>query len=104
MRFSQISVVLTFLVTTQADIQFTSPAAGAALPVGVPLTISWTDTGIAPLISQLSSYQLYLCAGGNDATTIIQLAQIPSSGQFSYGNQLVASIDPSLGASAPGNT
>ena len=92
------------LAVTQADIQFTSPSAAVLLPVGVPFTISWIDTGISPLISQLSSYQLYLCAGGNDPTTMIQLAQIPSPGQFSYGNQLVISIDPSLGASAPRNS
>ena len=104
MRIARFSTVLiTFLSATNADVQFTSPAAGATYPAGLPLTVTWVESGTPPLISDLVSYQLFLCAGGDDLTTMLQLAQIPASGQFTDGYQVVASIDPSLGASSPAN-
>jgi Ser-Thr-rich glycosyl-phosphatidyl-inositol-anchored membrane family len=103
MLLAPISVVLALLAIAHADVQFTSPAAGAVLPVGIPLTITWIESGITPLISELSSYQLYLCAGGNDPTTIMEMAEISTLGQFQSGSQVMASINPSIGASAPGN-
>jgi hypothetical protein len=55
-----------------ADVQFTSPAAGASIPAGA-ITVQWTESGDAPSISQLSSYTLTLMVGGNtdDGTTAV---------------------------------
>lgn len=47
-----------------ADIQITSPAAGASLTPG-KITITWRDSGVAPTIGQLKDYTIQLCAGGN---------------------------------------
>lgn len=55
-----------------ADVQFTSPAAGATVS-GPTISISWQDSGTLPKISDLTSYQLFLCAGGNDATNYVRL-------------------------------
>lgn len=51
---------------TIADVEFTSPAAGASVPGGTVITVQWKDSGDAPSISDLKSYQLFLCAGGNE--------------------------------------
>ena len=54
-----------------ADVQITTPAAGAQLTAGSVLSMAWVDSGTAPSISDLSSYQIFLCAGGNDATNFV---------------------------------
>ena len=51
---------------TLADVKFTSPAAGASIPGGTALRVQWEDSGYAPSISDLKSYQLFLCAGSNE--------------------------------------
>lgn len=56
-----------------ADVEFTSPAAGATAVGGQLLQISWKDSGTAPPISELQSFQLFLCAGGNDAGSFVRI-------------------------------
>jgi hypothetical protein len=53
-----------------ADVQFTSPAAGASIPAGA-ITVQWTESGDAPSISQLSSYTLTLMVGGQTDDTAV---------------------------------
>ncbi|KAL8957771.1 MAG: hypothetical protein Q9193_005043 [Seirophora villosa] len=53
-----------------ADIQFTSPAAGATLQAGKPITAKWKDSGDGTALTDLKTYTLFLCAGGNDAASI----------------------------------
>ena len=48
-----------------ADVEITSPAAGASV-TGTTLNIQWKDSGDQPPITDLVSYQMFLCAGGND--------------------------------------
>jgi hypothetical protein len=54
-----------------ADITFTSPKAGASLAGGTSITVEWKDSGEAPAIADLKSYQIFLCAGGNEDATIV---------------------------------
>lgn len=75
-----------------ADVQFTSPAAGATIPAGA-LTITWKDSGVAPAISTLQSYQLFLMVGGNDDSTMLQLTALVPTGQFSTGNSATGTVD-----------
>jgi len=56
-----------------ADVKFTTPAAGAPVPAGGTFAVEWTDSGSAPSIADLASYQLFLCAGGNDASSFVRL-------------------------------
>ena len=61
--------LLSILVATAphafADIRFTSPAANALVPLGA-ISVKWVDSGVAPSVSDLAGYQLFLMAGGND--------------------------------------
>ena len=56
-----------------ADVQFTSPSAGASAVGGQLLQIAWKESGTAPPISELQSYQLFLCAGGNEAGSFVRI-------------------------------
>ncbi|KAL8943491.1 MAG: hypothetical protein Q9216_001026 [Gyalolechia sp. 2 TL-2023] len=80
-----------------ADVQFTSPAAGGTLPAGRPITARWKDSGDGTALSDLKTYTLFLCAGGNDAESIIQLAPINANGQFSTGNEASATVAATVG-------
>lgn len=80
-----------------ADIQFTSPAAGGTLPAGKPITAKWKDSGSGTPLTDLKTYTLFLCAGGNDVDSIIQLAPINANGQFSTGNEASATVAATLG-------
>ena len=55
-----------------ADVEFTSPSAGASAVGGQLLQIAWKESGTSPPITQLQSYQLFLCAGGNDAGSFVR--------------------------------
>ncbi|KAI9737005.1 MAG: hypothetical protein M1834_000594 [Cirrosporium novae-zelandiae] len=77
--------------------KITTPAAGASLTGGSTISIKWSDEGTAPSISDLSTYQLFLCAGSNDEFT--QLATLVSSGDFSDGNTASGSITTGIGGS-----
>ena len=58
-----------------ADVEFTSPSAGQTLQGGSTIKVAWKDSGTAPPISDLQSYQLFLCAGGNDANSIVRACE-----------------------------
>ena len=49
-----------------ADVEFTSPAGGASVAGGKAIQVEWKDTKDPPLISDLQSFTLFLCTGGND--------------------------------------
>jgi hypothetical protein len=53
-----------------ADVKFTSPAAGATVS-GPTISIEWEESGNPPKIADLASYQLFLCAGGNDKSSYV---------------------------------
>ena len=54
-----------------ADVQFTSPSAGATVAGGTTLDVEWEDSGDKPPISQMTTYELFLCAGGNDEDNFV---------------------------------
>ncbi|GAB7339911.1 hypothetical protein MBLNU457_6437t1 [Dothideomycetes sp. NU457] len=94
MRFS--FALLTSLASVAlADVAFVSPAPGASLPAG-PITITFKDSGVAPAISTLQSYQLFLMAGGNSAANSIQLSALVPSGTFA-SLTTTGTITPGLG-------
>ncbi|KAL9131115.1 MAG: hypothetical protein Q9217_000877 [Psora testacea] len=82
-----------------ADVEFTSPSAGATVAGGKTLAVEWKDSGDKPPISQLTTYQLFLCAGGNDQESFIQLAPIVTQGQFSKGDSASGTVQLSIGGS-----
>lgn len=50
-----------------ADVKITSPAAGATIPGGTAVTITWADSGVAPAITDLAGYTILLYSGSNAA-------------------------------------
>lgn len=48
-----------------AGIKFTSPEAGATLTAGNSIVVEWEEGGTGPKISELSTYELFLCGGGD---------------------------------------
>ena len=71
MQFRLLALLAAITPFALADIEFTSPTAGAKLTGGGSISIEWQDSGSAPSISDLTTYQLFLCAGGNDDTTFV---------------------------------
>lgn len=80
-----------------ADVKFKGPAAGSTI-TGTTITISWEESGDSPPISELASYQIFLCAGGNSATDYVPLATLVTTGNFAKGNSVTASFTTGLGA------
>lgn len=54
-----------------ADVEFTSPRAGQSIS-GTTLQIQWKDSGETPAIEDLATYQMFLCAGGNEETEYVR--------------------------------
>jgi hypothetical protein len=63
-------LLATLVPSVFADVKFTSPAAGDTVTLPT-ISISWEDSGASPPISALASYQLFLCAGGNDVSNYV---------------------------------
>ncbi len=108
---------------TFADVEFTAPSAGATEAGGATLDVQWKESGTGPPITSFSTYQLFLCAGGNDASSFvstqnacsqirlvlivplltfpsqIQLAPISTNGEFSAGNSAAGTVQVNIGAS-----
>ena len=91
-------LLLTILIPSIfADVQFTSPKAGAS-ESGLELTIEWKESGDGPPLSDLVSYQMFLCAGGNTEGSYIQLATLVQQGDYTTGNSATATLTTGLGA------
>jgi hypothetical protein len=65
-------VVAVFASLTLADVEFTEPAAGANLTAG-QIDVQWKESGINPLITELTQYTLSLMVGGNDLHDMVSL-------------------------------
>ncbi|KAL6710970.1 Cell wall synthesis protein kre9 precursor [Coniothyrium glycines] len=83
-----------------AGISFTSPKAGAALTAGTAITVQWEDGGTGPAITDLLTYELFLCAGGQKDTEQAVLIPITTQGSFAVGNTASGMV----GATAGGKT
>jgi hypothetical protein len=84
-------------------VSFTSPTAGSSFVGGGSIRVQWEDSDTAPALSDLTSYQLFLCAGGNDPSSIVQLTTITTNGDFALGNLAEGTIPSTVGASTPKN-
>ncbi|KAF2152132.1 hypothetical protein K461DRAFT_269185 [Myriangium duriaei CBS 260.36] len=81
-----LSVLVAALASVvNADVKVASPAAGVSFVAGGAIPITMADSGTAPAISLLSTYNIALMAGGNTAATMVQLAMLVPNGAFSAG-------------------
>ena len=108
-----LGLLAALLTIAFADVEFTSPKAGSS-ESGLSLKISWKDSGDEPKISELATYQMFLCAGGNDEGTYvcvrwrhdqhrtngeqIQLATLVQQGDFAEGDSTTVTLTAGLGA------
>ncbi|KAF2836164.1 beta-1,6-glucan boisynthesis protein-like protein [Patellaria atrata CBS 101060] len=89
--------LLSYASLTLADVKFTKPKAGASILGGGSLSIEWEDSGDDPPLEDLSTYQLFLCAGGNTDVDIVQLTAITTQGDFALGNEAMGAIPAAMG-------
>jgi hypothetical protein len=75
---------------------FTVPAAAASIAGGTAFTVTWTDSGDAPAIADLSAYQLLLYTGSNAAPQ--QLSSLVT-GTFAAGNTVTVTVPVGTGGS-----
>jgi hypothetical protein len=87
----------------RASVLFTNPAAGAVIHFSAPVLVTWTENGVPPLMVQMIEYELHLCAGGQDITTMQQLAVLKQNEKFDDTNALSIKIDPTWGGSSLNN-
>ena len=66
MRIAALSLLVALGQVVLADVKITTPAPGTSIPGGGAISIAWTDSGTAPPLSDLTTYQLFLVAGGQD--------------------------------------
>jgi len=95
MRFLHHLNLVSFLfpLLAIADVRFQSPAPGSSYAAGAALPISWTESGQAPLLSQLTNYVINLCAGGNAAGSFqCSLGVLKAGGAFTAGNVVAGVI------------
>ena len=57
-----------FATLAKAGIHFTLPKAGDKLTAGDAIKVEWEEKGSGPGPDDLTTYQLFLCAGPNDAS------------------------------------
>lgn len=58
-------VVAALAPYAHAAVKFTSPTAGAVLTAGQSIDVKWEDDGESPKLTDLLTFELFLCAGGN---------------------------------------
>jgi hypothetical protein len=83
-----------------ADVEFTSPAAGASVPVGT-IDVAWKESGIAPSIKDLTAYTLVLMVGGNEDGNQLALTTFTSQGTFATGNYATGTIPSGIAGPVP---
>ncbi|OJJ50456.1 hypothetical protein ASPZODRAFT_126321 [Penicilliopsis zonata CBS 506.65] len=88
-----------WLSAALADIEFTDPPAGAIIQGNHVITAHWKDSGRDPRLSDLTKYDLYLCAGGDKSGTYEEVAVLMSSISFARGNSVSFQVDPEVGGS-----
>jgi len=101
MRLNLLATLATLASLTLAYPQLSSPAAGAQVPVTGGITATWTDNGDAPALADLSTYQLFLCAGSN-ANHIDLLNIVPAGTAIPSSNSVRSTVAIPAGAGGPG--
>jgi Ser-Thr-rich glycosyl-phosphatidyl-inositol-anchored membrane family/Yeast cell wall synthesis protein KRE9/KNH1 len=86
-----------------ADVKFTSPPAGTKLTGGSAISISWIDSQVDPPLSDLSTYSIYVVAGGNDDASQFIAATGPSQASFTTTGNTAQIVVPATAGGATTN-
>ncbi|KAL1852934.1 Cell wall synthesis protein kre9 precursor [Paecilomyces lecythidis] len=92
-----LSLLVALTSAALADVEFLEPDAGATAKGGDTITVRWRDSGKEPKLSQLTRYDLYLCAGGDTADSYEELSHLITEGTFARGNSVSFKIEPEVG-------
>lgn len=77
MRFIQpLSLLLALASAALADVEFITPVAGSTAKGGDIITVQWRDSGKDPKLSELSRYDLFLCAGGDTEDSYVGILSL----------------------------
>ncbi|KAF2684571.1 hypothetical protein K458DRAFT_418141 [Lentithecium fluviatile CBS 122367] len=98
-----LAVCAALISLAHAGIEFTKPKAGETLKAGTAIEVEWKEGGDGPALSDLTTFELHLCFGGNDADTIVPKLAITTAGQFSAGNKAQGMVGTDVGADKPAN-
>ncbi|MCJ1348741.1 hypothetical protein MMC31_006974 [Peltigera leucophlebia] len=82
-----------------ADVEFVTPAAGSTVVGAKTLAVAWKESGVKPPISSLTTYTMFLVAGGDEVESQVQIA-LGGQGAFSAGNTASGVIDITFGQEA----
>lgn len=100
MRFQITTLLAAFAYTIRADVQFLKPLPGGSETSGA-LTVTWQESGTAPLISTLTTFTLDLMAGGDPSVPTNVVSIVSTTGTVAGGTaQLV--VNPASGAIVAG--
>jgi hypothetical protein len=67
--------------------KFSSPAVGATLKAGEVIEVKWDDSGDSPKQTDLLTYTLFLCAGGNKPGTWVSADPYGGPGLHQYAGK-----------------
>ncbi|KAF2824431.1 hypothetical protein CC86DRAFT_354476 [Ophiobolus disseminans] len=87
----------------QAAIKFTSPTSGAVLQAGKSIEVKWEDDGESPKLTDLLTFELFLCAGGNADGTNQVLLPITTQGSFGVTSTAAGLVGVTVGEDTPQN-
>jgi hypothetical protein len=66
MLWAPLALLAALAPFASADVEFVWPKAGERATGGNAVVVEWKDSGEKPPLSEFTTYQLFLCAGGND--------------------------------------
>jgi len=66
-----LAVCAALVTLARAGIEFTKPEAGDKLTAGTAIEVEWKEGGSGPSLSDIATFDLVLCAGGNDAASLV---------------------------------
>lgn len=91
-----IPLLLTTLLLhpASADISFTSPAGGSTQDSS-GITVEWKDSGHAPALSDLTTFNLFLCSG--DDAHILPLVTLAQNQLVATSSKLSFPVPPNVG-------
>ena len=97
MRLIPLSTFTLLLPLVFADVKFSKPPAGSTIIGGGAISIAWGDSGAAPSLADLTSYQLFLVAGGQDDPSQMVVGTPISSTFAESGNQAEMTVPIAAG-------
>lgn len=64
-----------------ADVEFVTPAAGSTVVGAKTLAVAWKESGVKPPISSLTTYTMFLVAGGDEVESQVCIQPVQREGE-----------------------